>query len=104
MYLVYYNLINPAQYNFSVNKYYNAKTSVPTEPDFIKFVFCYLEGLKNNIDIDNTNQIANYFENYNHTVIIYYTTEDQTITGFIDPANIITNYEQHLKCLNPEFF
>jgi hypothetical protein len=104
MYLVYYNLINEAQYNIPVHKYYKAKTSATTVSDFIEFVYCYLDGLKENKDIDDTSKIAKPGTNYQPAFFTDYATNMLSIQDFILPTNKPNNYAQQVKCLNPNFY
>lgn len=102
MYLLYYNLVNNSQYNIPVNKYYKAKASAPAKPNFINFIYCYLEGFSKQNDIDNTNLISNI-----HIIPKYfdaYENEKQTIQEFISASNKPNNYAEERRCLNPDFY
>ena len=103
LYLVYYNLINDAQYNIPVQKYYKARAaSKPTESDFIEFVYCYLAGLSNNIDIDATSTIAKPSTAYAPAYFNTYATSMQSIQNLI--TNKPRNYAEQRSCLNPDFY
>ena len=104
MYLVYYNLINDAQYNIPVHKYYKAKTSAATVSDFIEFVYCYLDGLKEKVDIDDTSEIAKLGTNYQPAFFTDYATNMLSIQDFILPTHKPNNYAHQVKCLNPNFY
>jgi hypothetical protein len=104
MYLVYYNLINEAQYNIPVHKYYKAKTSAATVSDFIEFVYCYLDGLKEKVDIDETSEIAKLGTNYQPAFFTDYATSKASIQDFINLSKKLNNYAQQMGCLNPNFY
>lgn len=105
MYLLYYNLVNKAQYNIPANKYYKAKISQPNTPSFIDFVYCYLEGLTRNTDIDKTTEIAKLITSpYKSNFFDTYENDKKSIEKFINAANKPDNYAEQRSCLNPDFY
>jgi len=104
LYLVYYNLMSESQYNIPVHKYYKAKASGGNVADFIEFVYCYLEGLREQKDIDSISQIAKLSTNYTPAYFNNYSQKRHSIQDFINQANKPGNYADQCSCLNSDFY
>lgn len=112
MYLLYYNLVNEAQYNIIANKYYKAKTSQSNTSGFINFVYCYLNALEQNKDIDKTTEIAKSIissqENkidINKTIKTFFDNYENNKKSIKDfTVNTPNNYDEQRHCLNPNFY